>query len=147
MAYAAWTKGSSALLLAVRAMAQRAGVDDALMLDVHGFLSETNATNVFVVHDDQLLTPHADSCVPGITRRTVLELAAELSIPARERNVSLTEAHAAQEMFTTGTMGELSPVVELDGRTIGDGAIGPITRQLQTAYAEKTAQIGVPIPK
>ncbi|MEM9533727.1 MAG: aminotransferase class IV [Pseudomonadota bacterium] len=129
-----------------KVQANVAGVDDALMLDVHGFLSETNATNVFVVHEDTLLTPHADSCVPGITRRTVLTLAQELSIPALERNVSLTEAHAAQEMFTTGTMGELSPVVELDGRVIGDGAIGPITRSLQTAYAAKTAQLGVPIP-
>ncbi|MEM6576755.1 MAG: aminotransferase class IV, partial [Pseudomonadota bacterium] len=123
-----------------------AGVDDALMLDVAGFLSETNATNVFVVHGDKLLTPHADSCVPGVTRATVLELAGELGIPTEERNVSLTEAHAAQEMFTTGTMGELSPVVELDGRQIGDGGCGAITRQLQDEYASRTRSLGEPLP-
>ncbi len=123
-----------------------AGVDDALMLDVAGFLSETNATNVFVVHGGRLLTPHADSCVPGVTRATVLELAGELGIPIEERNVSLTEAHAAQEMFTTGTMGELSPVIELDGRQIGDGACGAVTRRLQDEYAKRTQLLGEPLP-
>lgn len=123
-----------------------AGVDDALMLDVAGFLSETNATNVFVVHGGELLTPHADSCVPGITRRLVMELAAELGITLRERNVSLTEAHAAAEMFTTGTMGELSPVIELDGRIIGNGQCGPITGRLQKAYGKRTASMGEPLP-
>ncbi|MFK7957190.1 MAG: aminotransferase class IV [Lysobacterales bacterium] len=123
-----------------------AGVDDALMLDVAGFISETNATNVFVVHGGQLLTPHADSCVPGVTRRMVLELAEELDIAHCERNVSLTEAHAADEMFTTGTMGELSPVVELDGRVIGQGSCGPLTQRLQKAYAERTRSLGEPLP-
>lgn len=126
--------------------ANLAGVDDALMLDVHGFLSETNATNVFVVRGGQLLTPHADACLPGVTRAVVMELAAEQKIECREKNISLTEAHTADEMFTTGTMGELSPVVELDGRAIGEGGAGPMTRQLSGAYAQRTARLGEPLP-
>jgi branched-subunit amino acid aminotransferase/4-amino-4-deoxychorismate lyase len=113
-----------------------AGVDDALMLDIQGFVSETNATNVFLVRREQLLTPHADSCLPGITRAKVIEIAHEAGIPLQERNLSLTEVYTADEMFTTGTMGELSPVLEVDGRTIGQGEIGqgeigPMTRRMQ----------------
>ncbi len=126
--------------------ANLAGVDDALMLDVNGFLSETNATNVFVVRDGTLATPHADACLPGITRGVVMTLAQEAGIECRERNISLTEAYNADEMFTTGTMGELSPVVEVDGRAIGQGAPGPLTRSLQDAYRAKTACMGEPLP-
>jgi len=122
------------------------GVDDALMLDIQGFVSETNATNVFMVRNGALLTPHADSCLPGITRAVVMELASELHIPLSERNISLTEVYTADEMFTTGTMGELSPVLEVDGRTIGEGQIGPVTQRLQQAYALRTAQTGEPLP-
>jgi branched-subunit amino acid aminotransferase/4-amino-4-deoxychorismate lyase len=126
--------------------ANQAGVDDALMLDIHGFVSETNATNVFLVKRGELLTPHADSCLPGITRRKVLAIAREAGIPAVERNVTLAEVWSADEMFTTGTMGELSPVLEVDGRRIGDGAPGPLTRRLQELYAEKTKSEGTPLP-
>lgn len=123
-----------------------AGVDDALMLDLNGFASETNATNVFFVKRGTLLTPHADSCLPGITRAYIITLARENDIPVVERNISLAEVYAADEMFTTGTMGELSPVLEVDGRTIGSGEIGPLTERLQTLYAERTAQEGTPLP-
>jgi branched-chain amino acid aminotransferase group I len=123
-----------------------AGVDDALMLDAAGFVSETNATNVFLVRRGKLWTPHADACLPGITRGIVLELARENGIPVAEKNLSLTEVWTADEMFTTGTMGELSPVLEVDGRRIGTGEIGPLTQRLQELYAAKTASEGEEVP-
>lgn len=123
-----------------------AGVDDALMLDLQGFVSETNATNVFLAKRDTLLTPHADSCLPGITRRVVMDIALAEGIPLEERNVSIAEVYAADEIFTTGTMGELSPVLEVDGRRIGAGAPGPMTRRLSGLYAARTASDGVPLP-
>jgi len=126
--------------------ANQAGVDDAIMLDLAGFVSETNATNVFVVKAGTLLTPHADSCLPGITRGTVLAIARRTGIPTVERNVSISEVWSADEVFTTGTMGELAPVVEVDGRAIGTGAPGPMTRQLQHLYAEHTTTEGTPLP-
>jgi protein-lysine N-methyltransferase EEF2KMT len=115
--------------------ANLAGCADAIMLDVEGYVSETNATNIFMVDDDGvLLTPHGDHCLPGITRATVLQLAAELGIPCTVRRISLAEFHAADEVFTTGTMGELTPVVNIDGRVIGSGQRGPITERLQQVY-------------
>jgi len=126
--------------------AEHAGVDDALMLDVDGFLSETNATNVFLVRKGELSTPTADSCLPGITRATVLGLAREHEIPTSERRITLSEVYAADEMFTTGTMGELAAVVRCDGRTIGDGAVGPVTRRLSELYGELTRTLGTPLP-
>jgi branched-chain amino acid aminotransferase group I len=123
-----------------------AGADDALMLDLHGFVAETNATNVFLVKRGELLTPHADACLPGITCGVVLRLAAEHGIPVREKNLSPAEVYTADEMFTTGTMGELAPVLAVDGRTIGPGAPGPLTRRLQQLYAELTAREGEPLP-
>lgn len=123
-----------------------AGVDDAVMLDLNGFVSETNATNIFLVRRGILLTPHADSCLPGITRGYVMELARANNIPLQERNLSISEVYSADEMFTTGTMGELSPVLEVDGRTIGNGAIGPLTQRLQALFSEKTANEGELLP-
>ncbi|MEE8138787.1 MAG: branched-chain-amino-acid transaminase [Thermoanaerobaculia bacterium] len=123
-----------------------AGVDDAVMLDLEGFVAETNATNIFVVRGGDLLTPHADSCLPGITRGVVLELAQSAGIPTRERRLTLSELYTADEMFTTGTVGELAPVLEVDGRRIGDGALGPVTRRLQEIYADLTTQEGEPLP-
>ncbi len=125
--------------------ANAAGVDDAIMLDLNGFVSETNATNVFLFKKGHLLTPTADSCVPGITRRTVIELALQDGVPVQERNVSMSEIYSSDEMFTSGTMGELSPVLEVDGRQIGDGAIGPRTVRLQELYAARTANEGEPV--
>lgn len=123
-----------------------AGVDDALMLDLDGFVAETNATNVFIVTDDILITPLPDACLPGITRKIVMELSGELGIKLEERRVSTSECHSADEMFTTGTMGELSPVLELDGRTIGTGAPGPVTKRLQEAFYARTKSEGEPLP-
>ena len=126
--------------------ANHAGADDAIMLDMQGFVSETNATNVFVIKRGELLTPHADSCLPGITRGNVLRIARDAGIPTTERNVSMTEVYTADEAFTTGTMGELSPVLDVDGRRIGAAAAGPVTQRLQALYAEMTAREGEPLP-
>ncbi len=126
--------------------ANLAGVEDALMLDLHGYVSETNATNIFIIKRGVLLTPHADSCLPGITRARVLHMAHDLNIPAIERNISVTEVHTADEVFTTGTMGELSPVLEVDGRRIAAGAIGPITTRLRNHYWDLTKTEGEPLP-
>jgi branched-subunit amino acid aminotransferase/4-amino-4-deoxychorismate lyase len=105
------------------------------MLDMDGYVSETNATNIFMVDDEGvLLTPNADHCLPGITRGTVIALAKELGIPCEVRRVSLAEFHAAEEVFTAGTMGELTPVTKIDGRIIGKGVRGEITKRLQDAY-------------
>jgi len=124
-----------------------AGVDDALMLDAQGFVAETNATNIFLVRDGVVVTPHADACLPGITRAIVLEVAAGAGLQAVERNVSLSEVYTAQEAFTTGTMGELAPVLEVDGRSIGDGSVGPITQRLRGLHRERTTEEGEALPR
>jgi len=126
--------------------ADGAGADDALMLDVEGFVAETNATNVFLARGGVLSTPVADHCLPGITRAAVLELARAAAIPALERRVTHSEVYAADEVFTTGTMGELSPVLEVDGRAIGDGRPGPLTERLRALFAELVLREGEPIP-
>ncbi|KAK7397231.1 hypothetical protein VNO78_18398 [Psophocarpus tetragonolobus] len=123
-----------------------AKADDAIMLDQDGYLSETNATNIFVVKKGRVLTPHADYCLPGITRATVMDLVVKEQLILEERRISLSEVHTADEVWTTGTMGELSPVVKVDGRIIGNGEVGPITRSLQAAYKKLTEQSGVTIP-
>jgi branched-chain amino acid aminotransferase group I len=124
-----------------------AGADDALMLDLHGFVAETNATNVFLVRKGVVVTPHADACLPGITRGIVLELAAGAGLQTVERNVSLSEVYTADEAFTAGTMGELSPVLEVDGRTIGAGSEGPVTKRLRGLHRDRTREEGEPLPR
>jgi len=95
-----------------------AGVDAAVMLDLHGFVSELNDTNLFMVKDGVVLTPFADACLHGITRGLVIKICNTNSLPIEERNLSLTEFYNADEVFATGTMGELTPVIEIDGRAI-----------------------------
>lgn len=119
-----------------------AGADDALMLDVRGFVAETNATHVFIVTGGLVETSRVLACPEGVTRQTVLDLCCEHGIPAEERDISLTEVYRADEMFCTGTMGELASVVKVDGRVIGDGGVGPVTRRLSGLYAELTARSG-----
>ena len=123
-----------------------AGADSAIMLDVHGFISETNDTNIFLVRHGALLTPFADACLPGITRQMILDIAEEEGIPGGEKNLSLTELYSAEEAFTTGTMGELTPILEADGRTIGDGKPGDLTRRLQALHREYACQHGEQLP-
>jgi branched-chain amino acid aminotransferase len=109
-----------------------AGADDALMLDGRGFVAETNATHLFAVFGGGLHTPHAVACPEGITRQTVLDLAATHEIRAVVRDISLAEMYAADEVFCTGTMGEIAAVTEIDGRAIGDGKVGPLTTRVAT---------------
>ena len=123
-----------------------AGADAAVMLDVNGFISETNDTNIFMVKKGQVLTPHADSCLPGLTRQMILRICSEEGIPAVERNLSLTELYTADEAFTSGTMGELTPVLEADGRIIGDGSAGSVTKRLQDLHRVFAFEHGSPLP-
>ena len=123
-----------------------AGVDDALMLDLNGFVAETNATNIFLVRDGILVTPSSDAALPGITRAIVLELAEADGITVEVRNVSLTEIYTADEVFTTGTMGELAPVLEVDGRSIARGEVGPITQRLQKLHRDHARHEGESLP-
>ena len=122
--------------------ANAAGADDALMLDYQGYLAETNATHVFIVKDGVVLTSDTGSCPEGITRATVLEICQREDIPHRVKDISLTEIYRADEMFCTGTMGELAPVIELDGRSIGNGAAGLMTRRLSDLFRKRTRREG-----
>lgn len=126
--------------------ANHAQADDAVMLDQAGFIAETNATNIFLVKNQKLYTPFADACLPGMTRRRVLEIAEELNMEAQEKNLSMAEMYTADEMFTTGTMGGLSWVKEVDGRLIGSGNKGPICTKLQAYYQDTVHDLGVAIP-
>ncbi len=123
--------------------ANAAGADDALMLDGRGFIAETNATSLFFVSGGVAMTSRTVACPEGITRATVLELCAEHDIPSRVKDLSLTEAYRADEAFCTGTMGELASVTEIDGRVIGDGSPGPLTKRLGGLYRYLTAREGV----
>jgi branched-chain amino acid aminotransferase len=121
------------------------GADDALMLDEHGFMAETNATHVFVVKDSVVSTSSTRSCPEGITRQVVLELCEALGIESQVRDIDLEEVHGADEVFCTGTMGELAGVTSVDGQEIGDGGVGPLTRRLSEAFVELTSREGVPV--
>jgi branched-chain amino acid aminotransferase len=125
--------------------ANTAGADDALMLDVRGFVAETNATHVFIVDRGTVLTSHVVACPEGITRATVLELCRGNGIPHQEKDLSLTEIYRADEMFCTGTLGELVPVVKVDGRTIGEGTRGGVTGRLTGLFRELTEREGTPV--
>jgi len=122
--------------------ANAAGADDALMLDTRGFIAETNATHVFVVDGGRVLTPRVVACPEGITRAAVLEICRANDIPCEERDLSLTEAYRADEMFCSGTMGELAAVTRVDGRSIGDGRPGPMTLRLTELFRALTAREG-----
>jgi branched-chain amino acid aminotransferase len=119
-----------------------AGADDAVMLDHRGFIAETNATHIFLVSADGLHTPTTASCPEGITRATALRLAAEAGIVTSVGDYTLPQLYNAAEVFVTGTMGGLAPVVGVDGRTIGDGTAGPVTKDLTQLYADLTATAG-----
>ena len=125
--------------------ANAAGADDALMLDQRGFVAETNATHVFIVMKNVVETSRLVACPEGITRATVLELCKANGIPCDERDITQAEVYRAEEMFCTGTMGELAPVVKVDGRTIGDGLPGAMTRKLSERFAELTSREGAAV--
>lgn len=125
--------------------ANAAGADDALMLDSRGFVAETNATNLFAVIGGALHTPRPVACPEGITRQAVLDLAVRHDIGAVERDISPTELHTADEVFCTGTMGEIAAVTELDGRLIGDGKVGPVTTRVAALFRHHASSSGTPI--
>lgn len=125
--------------------ANHAGADDALMLDVEGFVAETNAANVFLVKRGAVATPSADHCLPGITRAFVIELCRAAGVACTERRTTLADFHTADEVFTTGTLGGLMPVQSIDGRVIG-ACPGPMTQRLSKLYAERVAAVGERIP-
>ncbi len=120
-----------------------AGADDALMLDDHGFVAETNATNIFCVSNAVVRTPTTRGCPEGITRSTILRLCDSEAIPCYVGDLSLSDVYCADEVFVTGTMGGLTPVVAVDGRVIGNGQPGQLTRRLRDCYAAVTATTGV----
>ena len=125
--------------------ANGAGADDALMLDVRGFVAETNATHVFLVERGRVATGHTRACPEGITRATILELCAGNGIEHEVRDLSLAEVYRADEVFCTGTMGELAAVTTIDGRRIGSGEPGAMTRRLSELYRQETARSGYPV--
>jgi len=122
--------------------ATKAGADEALMLDPHGFVATCNSTNFFIVRDGEVWTSNGRYCMPGITRANVLRLCTENGIEVREGDFSLSQVYGANEAFVTGTFAGIVPVVDVDGRTIGDGARGPVTLRLQWLYDELLAAEG-----
>lgn len=114
--------------------AEKSGADEALMLDVHGFVNTTNACNFFIVRRGEVWTSTGDYCMNGITRAAVIRICGELGIPVREKNYSLVEAYGADEAFLTGSFGAQTPVSEIDGRQIGTGQGGPIMQRIRAAY-------------
>jgi branched-chain amino acid aminotransferase len=132
--------------------ANNAGADDALMLDTRGFVAETNATHVFIVRGSngtrgtgELATSRMVACPEGITRATVIEICVAEKIRCIETDLSPADIYGADEMFCTGTMGELAGVIRVDNRQIGDGNIGPMTKHLSDLYLKRTATEGVQV--
>ncbi|MEM7404203.1 MAG: aminotransferase class IV [Pseudomonadota bacterium] len=114
--------------------ATKAGADEALMLDPHGFVATCNSTHFFIVRKGEVWTSTGDYCLGGITRGNVLRVCQEAGIPAYERNFSLTDVYGADEAFVTGTFAGVAPVGEIDGRVLGDGGRGPMVARLQQLY-------------
>lgn len=114
--------------------ALEAGADEALMLDIHGFVATCNATNFFIVKDGEVWTSTGQYCMNGITRHNVIRVCRENDIPCHEKNFSLFDVYAADEAFVTGTFGGLTPVTKVDGRIIGAGKYGKMTRELSDLY-------------
>ncbi len=120
-------------ILALQEVA-KAGYDEALLLDLEGFVAEGSGENIFIVRDGKILTPDLTSALEGITRDTILQLIAELGLEVKEKRITRDEIYVADEAFFTGTAAEVTPIRELDDRAIGRGERGPITEQLQTMY-------------
>jgi branched-chain amino acid aminotransferase len=116
--------------------AQKAGADEALMLDVHGFVNTTNACNFFIVKKGAVWTSKGDYCMNGITRQKVIDVCRASDIPVFERNFSLVDTYSADEAFLTGTFGAQTPVSTIDGRLIGQGDLGPVTKRLRALYKD-----------
>ncbi len=131
--------------IVARIEANQYGADEALLLDLQGYVSEASADNFFIVTNHTLVTPPTSTNLPGVTREAVLELAPKVGIEARERPFTLYDVWSASEAFISGTAAEIGPVVEVDGRTIGEGRPGPVTRKLMAAFRELVTTTGTPI--
>jgi len=114
-----------------------AGADEALMLDIHGFVATCNATNFFMVKGSEVWTSTGQYCMNGITRAKVIEVCKNVEIPCLQKNFSLFDVYGADEAFVTGTFGGLTPVTAVDGRIIGEGVFGPMTRRLEALYQDE----------
>ena len=125
--------------------ANNAGADDALMLDLRGFVAETNATHIFIVRRGELATSRVVACPEGITRATVLEICSTENIACVEADLTLDDVYRADEMFCTGTMGELAAVTRVDDRIIGNGTVGQTTERLSQLYGRRTLNEGVTV--
>ena len=123
--------------------ANNANADDAIMLDLYGFVAETNATNIFMIKNNIVYTAYADACLPGITRGLIIQICKENNLPFFEKNISLTELYNADQVFTTGTMGELAQVIEIDNRIIKNE--GDLLNKLKQLFREKTIKSGTKI--
>ena len=126
--------------------ANYAGAGEAIMLDMYGYVSETNSVNIFYIKDGKVFTPHADSCLPGITRGLVIEICRDNGIPVFEKNCSLTEFYTADEVFCTGTMGELTRVSDIDGRSILDKSKLGVLQEINGYFHKLTQEWGTPLP-
>lgn len=126
--------------------ANLANVDGSVMLDLNGFVSETNSTNIFFGKNGKLITPYADFCLPGITRQLIMDLAVKHHIAVVEKNITIAEMYTMDEMFVTGTEGGITPVFTVDGRTIGHGTRGQLTETLQQLHTQETENTGESLP-
>jgi branched-chain amino acid aminotransferase len=120
--------------------AEKAGADEALMLDIHGFVNTTNACNFFIIRKGEVWTSTGDYCMNGITRQKVIDLCRNNDIPVFEKNFSLVETYSADEAFLPGTFGAQTPVGEIDGRVIGTGNLGPLTTRIRALYKDMIDQ-------
>ncbi|SCB77942.1 MULTISPECIES: branched-chain amino acid transaminase [Snodgrassella] len=116
--------------------ATRNGYDEAIMLDANGFVAEGSGENIFIVNDGKLYTPALDAALDGITRRTVMAIAADMQLSVTEKRITRDEVYCADEVFFTGTAAEVTPIREMDGRVIGCGARGSLTTEIQQRYFE-----------
>ena len=131
-----WNSLSKLNCITACIQADKAGADEALMLDPHGFVATCNSTHFFIVRKGEVWTSTGKYCLKGITRGNVLALAEQDGMPALQKDFSLTEVYGADEAFVTGTFAGLMPVGRVDGRVIGTGERGPVTERLQALYAD-----------
>jgi len=135
-----WNSLSKLNCIAACIQADKAGADEALMLDPHGFVATCNSTHFFIVRKGELWTSTGKYCLKGITRGNIIELAHEYGVPVYQKDFSLTEVYGADEAFVTGTFAGVMPVGMIDGRRIGDGGRGQMTARLQALYADLIEQ-------
>ncbi len=121
------------------------GGDEAIILDANGYVSEGSGDNIFIIKDGIITTPPTINNLKGITRQVAIEIIQELRIPLREANLGLFDLYTADEMFVTGTAAEIAPITSIDGRKVGDGTVGEITRRLMEEFRKKTEKEGVPV--